>query len=140
MSYNFANNQSSFNQTSTFGLSPNAASLLSYIWIPVTSIIVLVTEKENRLVRFHAFQALFMGLGLFALTIALAIIIGIITFVAGAVSPYLGLIVSVISLLVWLIIAFALLAVWVLCLVKAYRGEMYKLPFVGKYAEKTVNK
>ena len=135
MSYNFANNQ-----TSTFGLSPNTAALISYLWIPITSIIVLVTEKENRLVRFHAFQSLFLGLGIFAFTIILSIIIGILTLVAGAVSPYAGLIVSVLSLLVWMVIAIALLGLWVLCLVKAYRGEMYKLPIVGSQAEKMVNK
>src|SRR5215203_2774119 len=135
MSYNFANNQ-----TSTFGLSPNGASLISYLWIPVTSIIVLVTEKENRLVRFHAFQSLFMGLGIFAATIVLSVVIGIFMLIAGAVSASLGIIVSMLSLLVWVVIAFALLALWVLCLVKAYRGEMYKLPVVGKYAEKMANK
>jgi uncharacterized membrane protein len=135
MSHNFANSQ-----TSTFGLSPNAASLISYIWVPISSIIVLATEKENRLVRFHAFQSLFMGLGIFALTIVLSIIIGILMLVAGAVSPYAGLLVSVLSLLVWVVIAIALLGLWVLCLVKAYRGEMYKLPVVGNKAEKMVNK
>jgi uncharacterized membrane protein len=135
MSYNFANNQ-----TSTFGLSPNAAALISYLWIPITSIIVLVTEKENRTVRFHAFQSLFLGLGVFAFTIILSIIIGILTLVAGAVSPYAGIIVSVLSLLVWMVIAIALLGLWILCLVKAYRGEMYKLPIVGSQAEKMVNK
>ena len=135
MSYNFANNQ-----TSTFGLSPNTAALISYLWIPITSIIVLVTEKENRTVRFHAFQSLFLGLGIFAFTIILSIVIGILTLVAGAVSPYAGLIVSVLSLLVWMVIAIALLGLWVLCLVKAYRGEMYKLPIVGSQAEKMVNK
>src|SRR5215207_904603 len=127
MSYN----QSLINQTSTFGFSPNAASLLAYIWIPVTSIIVLATEKENRLVRFHAFQSLFIGLAVFAMTIVLAVVIGILTLVSGAVSPYLGLVVSAISLLVWVIIAFALLGLWVFCLVKAYRGEMFKVPFAG---------
>ena len=81
-----------------------------------------------------------MGLAIFAVTIVLSIVIGILMLVAGAISPYLGLIVSVLSLLVWIVIAFALLALWVLCLVKAYRGEMYKLPVVGNYAEKIVNK
>src|SRR5215213_1474220 len=131
MSYNFAQNQAAINKPSTFGLSPNAASLISYIWIPVTSIIVLVTEKENCLVRFHAFQSLFMGLMIFALTIVLSVVIGVLMLVAGAISPYLGILVSVISLLVWIIIAFALLALWVLCLVRAYRGAMFKLPVVG---------
>lgn len=140
MSYNFANNQSAFNKPSTFGLSPNAAALVSYIWIPVTSAIVLVTEKENRMVRFHAFQALFMGLAVFVATILLSVVIGVLTLVAGAVSTSLGLLVSVGSLLVWLVIAAALLGLWVFCLVKAYRGEMYKLPVVGSYAEKMSGK
>lgn len=135
MSYNFAQNQ-----TSTFGLSPNAAALISYIWIPVTSIIVLVTEKENRMVRFHAFQALIMGLAVFAFSVLISIVIGVLMLIGGAISPYLGLIVSVISLLVWVVIAFALLALWVLCLVKAYRGETYKVPVAGKFAERMVNK
>jgi uncharacterized membrane protein len=135
-----SSNQSFINQTSTFGFSPNAASLLAYIWIPVTSIIVLVTEKENRLVRFHAFQSLFMGLIIFAMTIVLATAIGIFTLVGGLISPYLGLIVSALSLLIWVVIAFALLGLWVLCLVKAYRGEMYKVPFAGNLAEKQAYK
>lgn len=136
MSYN----QQLINQTSTFGFSPNGASLLAYIWIPITSIVVLVTEKENRLVRFHAFQSLFLGLSLFVLTIVLSVIIGILTLVGGAVSPYLGLIISVISLLIWIVIALAMLGLWALCLLKAYKGEMYKLPVIGKLAEKQANK
>lgn len=140
MSYNFANNQSAINKPSTFGLTPNAAALICYIWIPVTSVVVLVTEKENRLVRFHAFQSLFMGLAVFAATIALSAVVGVLALVAGALSPYLGLIVSVVSLIVWSIIAIALLGLWVYCLVKAYRGEMFKLPVVGDYAEKMVGK
>jgi uncharacterized membrane protein len=136
MSYN----QQIINQTSTFGFSPNGASLLAYIWIPVTSIIVLVTEKENRLVRFHAFQSLFLGLSLFVLTLVLSIVIGILTLVGGAISPYLGLIISVISLLLWIVIAFAILGLWALCLLKAYKGQMYKIPVIGNLAEKQSNK
>ena len=135
MSYNFANNR-----PSTFGLAPNMASLISYVWIPVTSIIVLVTEKENRLVRFHAFQSLFMGAAVFAATIVLGAVIGVLTLIAGAVSTSAGILVSMISLLVWSVIALALLALWIYCLVKSYQGEMFKLPVVGDYAEKMVNK
>ena len=39
-----------------------------------------------------------------------------------------------------MVIAIALLALWVLCLVKAYRGETYKVPVAGKFAERMVNK
>lgn len=140
MSYNYANQPLPVNQASTFGLSPNVAALVSYIWIPVTSIIVLATEKQNRLVRFHAFQSLLMGLAMFAITILLSVLIGVLMLVAGAISPYAGIVVSILSLLVWLVIAVALLGVWILCLVKAYRGEKYKLPIVGNHAEKMSNK
>jgi uncharacterized membrane protein len=140
MSYQFADQSHAISQTSSFGLAPNVAALVSYVWIPVTSIAVLVTEKENRLVRFHAWQALFLGLSLFALTIVLSIVIGVVTLVAGAVSPYAGLLVSVVSLLLWLVIALGMLGVWVLCLMKAYRSETYKLPVVGKFAENMANK
>jgi uncharacterized membrane protein len=135
MSYQIANNSNSINAQSSFGLSPNGAALVSYLWVPVTSILVIATEKQNRLVRFHAWQSLFFGLGIFALTIVLSIVIGVLTLVAGAASPYLGIVVSLISLLIWLVLAFGILGVWIMCLVKAWKGEMYRLPVVGKYAE-----
>lgn len=140
MSYQFANNQFSYNAVSSFGLSPNMASLICYLWIPLTSILVLVTEKQNRTVRFHAFQSLFLGIGIFALTMVFSVVIGILMLLGGAISPYLGIVISIVSLLVWMALAVAILGVWILCLVKDYRGEMYKLPVVGKYAESTVNK
>jgi uncharacterized membrane protein len=136
MSYQFTESAA----PSSFGFSPNVAALLCYIWIPVTSILVLVTEKQNRVVRFHAFQSLFLGLSIFAATIILSVVIGILTLVAGAISASAGILVSIVSLLVWLVIATALLGVWILCLVKAYRGGTFKLPIVGKFAESMTNK
>ncbi|HLM61824.1 MAG TPA: hypothetical protein VK308_13545 [Pyrinomonadaceae bacterium] len=139
MSYQYANNAAA-TQQSSFGLSPNLAALISYIWIPITSVLVLVTEKENRMVRFHAWQSIFLGCGFAALSIVLSIVIGIIMLVAGAISPYAGILVSVLSLIVWMIIALVMLGVWVFCLIKAYQGAIYRLPLVGKFAEQIANK
>jgi uncharacterized membrane protein len=125
---------------SSFGFSPNVAALICYIWIPMTSALILLTEKQNRTVRFHAFQSFFLGLSVFVATIVLGVVIGILTLVAGLISPYAGMLVSILSLLVWLVIAAALIAVWFLCLVKAYGGGTYKLPVIGNYAEKMANK
>ena len=136
MSYQFANNQ----PQSSFGLAPNVAALVSYIWIPVTSILVLVTEKQNRTVRFHAFQSLFLGLGVFAASIALSIVMGVVGAILAAVSSTLAVLAALVSLVVWLAFTVAILAAWVLCLVKAYRGEEYQLPVVGKFAAGMVNK
>jgi uncharacterized membrane protein len=140
MSYQFANQSQHPSAQSSFGLSPNAAALVSYIWIPVTSILVLVTEKENRMVRFHAWQSIFLGLSLVALSIVLSVVFGVLMLVAGVVSPYVGILVSIVSLVVWMILAVAMLGVWVFCLIKAYQGAMYQLPVVGEYAERTANK
>lgn len=140
MSYQFANQSSSVNSQSSFGLAPNVAALVSYVWIPLTSIAVLVTEKENRLVRFHAWQSIFLGVSLAVMSIVLSVVIGILMLVAGVISPYAGILVSIVSLLVWLFLAVAILGVWIMCLVKAYQGAMYRLPIVGKYAEQMANK
>lgn len=140
MSYQAVSQPLSANAASSFGLSPNVAALLGYIWIPVLSIAVLVTEKENRLVRFHAWQAISLGVACFAVTILLSIVIGVLMLVGGLISPYLGIVVSVLSIIVWLVVAVLMLGFWVLCLIKAYRGEKYQLPVVGKFADRMANK
>ena len=104
----------------------------------VLSIILLVTEKENRFVKFHAVQSLFLA----ALQIAVGIVIGI-----------LGLILSLalnafdMSWLAWILILglrfillLIFLALWIMGGIKAYGGQWYKLPIIGEFAWKTVNK
>jgi uncharacterized membrane protein len=134
MSYRFADNQTTMNQTSSFGMAPNIAALISYLCIPVTSIVVLATEKENRLVRFHAFQSLFLGLAVFAVSIVLSPVMTFLGTILAIVSPSLGVIVAFLLLAVWLIFPVTIFAVWIVCLFKAYRGETYRLPVIGKYA------
>jgi uncharacterized membrane protein len=139
MSYQFANNQSLSTATSSFGLSANVAALIAYLFVPVTSIALLVTEKENRLVRFHALQSLFFGLGITALTIALSVVFGVVSFVVSAASPVAGFLVTMVMLVVWLALAAVILGAAIFCMFKAYRGEMFKLPVFGGFAEKYLN-
>ena len=135
MSYNFAHNQSTFNKPSTFGLSPNAAALISYIWIPVTSAVVLVTEKENRFVRFHAFQSLFlMVLGAILGIVLLPIyFVGVAVDIAIGFPVFLGLV-----SLIGLVVGLGFLVLTVLAALKGFNGEIYKIPIVGNFAEKYV--
>lgn len=140
MSYQVANNQTSAGQPSSFGLAPNVAALLSYVWIPVTGVLVLVTEKENRAVRFHAFQSLFLGLAVFASSIVLSIAMSVLGGVLAMISSTLALLVALASLAVWLAFTVVIVAAWIVCLLKAYRGEMYQLPVVGKFAERMASK
>jgi uncharacterized membrane protein len=48
------------------------------------------------------------------------------------VIPILGWIIGVVGMLVFF-------CAWVLCIVKAYGGAMFKLPVLGDFAEKTAN-
>ena len=53
-------------------------------------------------------------------------------FIVGLI-PYIG---SLISFLVFL----SVVALWVILVVKAYGGQKFQLPFIGKLAEEQANK
>jgi len=102
------------------GLADNVAGALAYVTI-IPAIIFLVMEpyNKNKFIRFHAFQCLFMAGAAFAISIiAIIPILGWIVFIVG----YLGLLVG-----------------WILCVVKAYGNEKFKLPLIGDLAEKQAN-
>ena len=98
------------------GLSDNAAGALAYVTI-IPAIVFLLVEpyNKNSFVRFHAWQCIFLGV----CSLAIHLVLGII--------PVIG----------WMILPFAslgILIVWLIALVKAFRGEKYQLPIIGKYA------
>ncbi len=101
---------------STTGLEPNIAGLLCYLGGWITGIIFLVIEQKNKVVRFHALQSIVI---FGALTVASALLSWI-PFVGGFFSAVIG------------ILAFIL---WILLMVKAYQGELYKVPVAGHMAE-----
>ena len=45
------------------GLAPNLASTLCYICMPVSSIIFMLLEKDNKDIQFHAWQGTTFGVG-----------------------------------------------------------------------------
>ena len=114
-------------QGTTGGMTDNVAGMLAYITI-IPAIIFLVMEPYNkrRFIRFHAFQSLFFGVAWIALWIALSIV-GMIPFLGWA------------TLLLWPLIGLGGLIVWVILLIKANQGQMFKLPVIGDMAEKQAN-
>jgi len=101
---------------STAALEPNIAGLLCYLGGWITGIVFLVVEQKNKFVRFHALQSI-ITFG--ALTVASALLRWI-PFVGGFFNAVIG------------ILAFIL---WILLMVKAYQGELYKIPVAGRVAE-----
>lgn len=109
------------------GLTPNIASLLCYVCAPISSLIFLLIEKENKDVRFHAWQGAFFGVFVFLLNIVLNIL-GIFL---GKIADFLGsLILSFLLPVLWL----GVFVLWVVCLIKAYQGERWKIPVLGDIA------
>jgi uncharacterized membrane protein len=99
------------------GLSETAAGAIAYITI-IPAIIFLAMEPYNRssFVRFHSWQSIFFG-------VAVAVIHTIL-----AVIPIVG----------WLLLApvsLGFLILWIVVIFKASKGERFKIPFIGNFAE-----
>ena len=99
------------------GCDANVAAALSYVLGWISGVVVLVLERDNRFVRFHAMQSVIV---FGSLSLAWFLCLSI---------PLLGWLISFIvlpplSLLLWLVL-----------LVKSYQGDRFKVPFAGDVAE-----
>jgi uncharacterized membrane protein len=136
---NFSSGLPSETKTQVGGLANNVAGLLTYFpcIALLASILWLVTEpKSNTFLRFHALQSLIFGAALTVLFVVLAIGSTIIQAILLAVSGTLATIVGLIFTLVFVGLGLATFGGYVLCMMKAYQGQMYKLPVVGELAAK----
>ncbi len=113
---------------STAGLSDNIAAALAYVTI-IPAIIFLVIEPYNKipLVRFHSFQSIAFCIAAIVLQAAIAIVEGFLH-----VIPLSWILFGLINTAVGL----ALFIAWVIVILKASKGEWYKLPIIGDFAEK----
>lgn len=116
------------------GLPDNITALLCYSPIGLLGwILVLAIEpyKNNKFLRFHAFQSIFLCVGITAVFIAL----GIFGAVLGHIIGPLALIIFPIEMILWL----GSIVLFVMMMIKAYGMQKTKLPFVGEFAEKFAN-
>lgn len=106
------------------GMPDNTAGMIAYITI-IPAIIFLVMEPYNKrpFVRFHCFQNIFFHVALIALWIVL--------FIIGMIP-----VVGWLTLILWPLIGLGALVLWVILLLKANQGQMWKLPFIGDQAAK----
>ena len=110
------------------GLTDNVAGALAYVTI-IPAIIFLVLEPFNkkRFIRFHSFQCIFYSVAWMVIDIVLAII-GRIPFLGWA------------TLFLWPLVTLALLVILLILALKAYQGQMFKLPVIGDIAEQEAGK
>ena len=121
---------------SSTGLDENVAALLAYIATWVSGLVFFLIEKDSRFVKFHAMQAILLG--------ASATIIGIVLWfvwffgliISASISEVLGGLVSIVLGLLLFVFSIGVLIAIVMCLIKAYQKEYFKLPVIGNFAEK----
>jgi uncharacterized membrane protein len=111
--------------TTAPGLADNTAGMLAYITI-IPAIVLLLIEpySRNRFVRFHAWQSIFFNIAWWVIWIGLHIVLH---FPLGF-----------LTVLIWPIVWVGGFIVWLILVIKANQGQMYKLPVIGDMAEKQV--
>jgi uncharacterized membrane protein len=120
------------------GLDNNVGALVCYlnICLPfgfIYSIIVLVTDKTNKLPRFHAIQSLLLSAATFILVVIIEIFGAMVTIITR--SMLLG---SLIYLALF-VVCIAVLAAVIFAAIKAYGGQIFKIPVIGEMADKWSN-
>jgi uncharacterized membrane protein len=110
------------------GLSENAAGAIAYLTI-IPAIIFLVIEPYNGIpfVRFHSWQSIGLCLAALVLQVIVSILEIMVHFIPGIVLLF---------SLIHLAIGLGLFLVWLFVILKASKGEWYKLPLIGDFAEK----
>jgi uncharacterized membrane protein len=99
------------------GLSETAAGAIAYITI-IPAIIFLVMEPYNRssFIRFHSWQSIFLG-------------------ITAAVVHTILMVIPIIGWILLVPVSLIFLGIWIYAILKASKGERYKLPFIGNFAE-----
>lgn len=107
----------------SMGMDQKTASWFAYIISIISAIILLVTEKENKTVRLHAWQSLIFGCAYIVVIVVISIL---------AIIPFIGLLFYILSILLWV----GFVVVSVICIIKATQGDIFKIPVIYGFAEK----
>jgi len=99
----------------------NVMAAATYLLGPITGIIFLLLEKQDKFIRFHAMQSTILFGALFVINFGLGFI------------PLLGW-------LAGLVLSMAAFILWIVLMLKAFNGEEYELPYIGKIAREQLGK
>lgn len=126
------------NGKTALGLDANIGALICYVGNFICylgliySIIVVVTDKTNKLARFHAFQSILLSVVGIVFAIVLNVLVGISAAAnSGAIAGLVGL--------VGLVFGLGLLVAIIFAAVKAFQGQVWKIPVIGDLADNWSN-
>ena len=107
----------------------NLAGALAYFsFVPAMLFLLVDPYRKNRFVRFHSIQSLLLC-GTVIVLGALLRIAGLIVFLIPVLGP-------LVVALAYVVVGLAAVLLWVVLVVKAFQGEMFKLPLLGESAER----
>jgi uncharacterized membrane protein len=111
------------------GLTENMVSALCYLLGLLSGILFLVLAPYNqsKLIRFHAFQAIFLHIGMIATMIAIMAETRILHLI-----PFVGV---MISFVLYPLAGLGFFVIWLAVMYKAYNNERWVLPVIGPIAE-----
>jgi uncharacterized membrane protein len=110
-------------------LTENIAGALAYFtFLPAVVFLFLKPYSGNRFVRFHAVQCLLLW--------GAAILAGLALKVAGLLLLFIPMVGQLFMVVVSVVIVLAAIAIWLVLVVKAAQGEMFKLILLGAFAQK----
>ncbi len=112
------------------GMSPNLAAALSYLLGFITGILFLVLEphKNDRFVRFHAFQSIIFSVVVMIFWIVWSNLFWPAFGGFGFMLAIWGLVSTLVSLTIFLF--------WLFLMYKAYQNERFMIPVIGPIASK----
>jgi len=115
------------------GLSENVAGLLCYVLGWLTGLIFLLIDKRP-FVRFHAAQSLvtFGVLHIISIIVVMAFIGGGFFGGSWSVFGFWSVILGIIRLLS--------LILWIVCMIKAYQHERFRVPIAADFADQIAGK
>jgi uncharacterized membrane protein len=102
----------------SMGMEANLAALLACVFGWITGLIFFLLEKENKFVRFYALQSILISVVFFVFSIVL-------------------MFVPIVNVIAIPVLSIGGVIIWIVCMIKAYQGEKFKLPVIGDMAEKS---
>lgn len=118
---------------SSIGMDPKISAGLGYL-IGIVGLIFFFIEKQNRFVKFHSLQAIFLNFG-FTIVEFVVFIIYFALLVATNGSGIVGLFGCLLGL-----VGIGWFVGWLIAMIQAFQGKYFKFPLIGDWADKIVSK
>jgi uncharacterized membrane protein len=120
------------------GMAPNIAATLTYVPLCLIGLVcavlfgfILEPYKNDRFIRFHAWQSLAVHGAFLALWIG--------WFIFSAVLAAVAHIFAIVTIPISMLVGLGALILMVILMIKAFGNESFKLPMIGDWAEKKAN-